>query len=374
MRTQDARATAVARFAVELHGQLAREPGNVLWSPVNVAVALAMAAAGARGETAAQFRQVLRWGPAGDAPDVAGLLLRHAQAESFQVAAAAAVWPSLRARLVPAYRELVRVGFAASVTPLDFGRPEAAASAINAWAAEATRGMIPSVIAPRSITSELRLILSTAIWFRGGWRQPFDRADTTPGEFRTPAGRVTVPMMRLVAERRYTRTASAHVVQVDYRGGEVAMFLVVPKDDASLAAAEAELARRGIAAVAAGLGEREVDLALPRFRLSYHQDLVPALGALGLRAACDPGLADFSGMLVPHGPRDAIGMIEHSAVVEVDEEGTTAAAVTIEAMFGLSDEPEPPVVVRADHPFLFFIRDVHGTVLFMGRVEDPTAA
>jgi serpin B len=378
-----AAAAAVARFAGALHGELARAPGNLVYSPVNIAVALAFAAAGARGTTAAEFARVLSLpggaGPetgTGTAPDFAGLLRCYQRGAAVEVAAAAALWPAVSATVVPAFREVARKAFAAEVEALDFTRAAAAAERINAWASAATRGRIPQVLRPDQIPPALRLIISTAIWFRGCWEDPFAKECSLLADFFTRAGTVRVPMMRDRSRRFHACSETADVVGISYTGGEVVLALIVPVAREGLAATEAELARRGVDAFTGGLRDKRVDLAMPRLRLQTGMSLLPALQRLGLRDACDPARADLTGMLAPGAVPDVIGMVEHLAMVEIDEEGTTAAAVTLVGpVAGCIPPPEAaPVVVRADHPFLFLIRDLRtGTVLFMGRVEDPLA-
>ena len=213
-----------------------------------------------------------------------------------------------------------------------------------------------------------RLVLANAIYFRASWATEFDPRLTHDATFhRADGSTVTVPMMHDSGDYAYsTSDPLAKVVELPYRDDEVSMLLIVPQAVDGLPAVEAAVESGWLDAQTLQ-GPYELELGLPRFTTRWHASLVQPLENLGMTDAFDPVKADLSGVA-----DDALYVqsAEHSAYVKVDEQGTTAAAAT---GFGSSSSSAPPSIV-ADHPFLFVIRDkLTGTLLFIGRIEDPTA-
>ena len=171
---------------------------------------------------------------------------------------------------------------------------------------------------------------------------------------------------------RYGKTADAQVLELPYASGDMSMMIVLPSEKDGLAKLERSMGDASIAIWARSLSSTKVNVKLPRFGMTSSFSLGQTLGALGMPLAFQSGSADFSGM---DGTKDLfIGEVVHKAFVAVDEKGTEAAAATAVVMKpGAAMEPAAPIDFRADHPFIFFIRDTRGTILFMGRVVDPTA-
>jgi len=222
-----------------------------------------------------------------------------------------------------------------------------------------------------------RLVLANAIYFKGDWLTPFE-PDSRPAPFtKLDGGTVSAPLMF-----RHERTAYAagdkgaganyQAVELPYQGGRVSLVLLLPPAD-QFSAFEQSLTAESAATIVAALQPADVELYLPRFKYDTSLLLSDALSALGMPLAFDAGQADFSGAT---GQRDLhISNVIHKAYVAVDEKGTEAAAATAVIMAGSSapvNQPQP-VVVRADHPFIFLIRDQQtGSILFIGRVIDPS--
>ena len=171
---------------------------------------------------------------------------------------------------------------------------------------------------------------------------------------------------------RYGKTADAQVVELPYASGDMSMMIVLPNDKNGLAKVEQSMNDASIATWAKSLSSAQVAVKLPKFTMTSSFSLGEKLSALGMPRAFDAQRADFSGM---DGTKEIfISEVLHKAFVAVDEKGTEAAAATaVVAVAGAAMPSAPPVDFRADHPFVFFIRDTRGTILFMGRVATPTA-
>ena len=216
--------------------------------------------------------------------------------------------------------------------------------------------------------------MTNAIYFKGSWLHPFAAAATdVAGAFTTLGGRpVIAPLMSQSESFRHHDGGAFQVLELPYQGNRRAMLVVLPKTVDGLAALEAGLTPQALADWSRGLRTRRVNLKLPRFKLEEAFQLSDSLRALGMTDAFDPSRADFSGMT---GRRDrSISAVIHKAFVDVNEVGTEAAAATAVSMTrSAMMRPEPPVEFKADHPFLFLIRDqATGAVLFIGRVATPT--
>jgi len=353
------------------------DPGtNLFVSPLSASMALGMALAGAENETFTAMRDALglegipREEIGASYHSLIGLLTELDP--SVQMEIGNSVW--LRSGFDPeaAYLEEVEADFGARVSTLDFADP-AAADTINAWVSEATGGEIDGIVTP-PISPLTVAFLINAIYFRGDWTIQFDPADTRPGPFRREDGTVvTAPLMHLFdGEFPFAWTPEYTAVELPYGGEAFAMTLVLPPEGVTLADFVAELDSDAWKLILDSLSPREPPVVLPKFRLEYDKQLNEVLKAMGMEPAFDPSVADFSRM-----HRDALDMqlhvseVKQKAFVEVDEKGTTAAAVT-SVEVGVTSAP---IGFTADRPFLFAIRErLSGTILFVGMVFDPTAS
>ncbi len=272
-----------------------------------------------------------------------------------------------------AYRQLLEANHRAEFQSVDFATgAEAARAAINTWVDEATRHKIPQLLPAGSLDSSTRLVLANAIYFKARWQRPFRPQATSDQPFHRPGQPdVDVPTMRMTAHFRYLETDTYQAIELPYLDVPYAMVVWLPKQAGGLA----DLERAVIAGGAtAGLDQRLsrvlVQLALPKFKVSSNLSLNRTLAALGMRDAFTES-ANFSG--ITDEPL-WISAAVHQALVEVDEEGTEAAAATglVAATAAAVAEPEQMKIFRADHPFVFAIRDTNsGDLLFMGRVNNP---
>ena len=352
---------------------------NFVCSPAGAAIALTMAASGARGETQAEMLHTLHIDPANleqtfrSFASILTALKSRDGSDGLVLNLADRLWIQKDLKLQPDYLSLLRDAFRAPLVEVDFAAAKAAAlSAINKWASDETRGHIPQILA--RLSEATRMVLANAVYMRGEWQQPFAESATYDGKFTTVGEENTVRMMRQVRSFRYARVSGAKVVDLPYKGG-LSMIVVLPDDVDGLAKIEYRLGRFYADWVGA-LEYEVVDLEVPRFSATTELPLIGLLEAMGIHRAFDPDLADFSGMTEGRGLY--IGEAIQKAWIETNEKGTEAAAVTVVEMNDdvvsrvIEPPPPPPVIFHADHPFLYLIRDVKsGEILFVGRMEKP---
>jgi serpin B len=366
-----ATATPDDAFGADLYQVLAEGDAQTVFSPMSVAAALRMALCGARGRTATELAGALH-----EAPDAAAAGLRATSAvvsdvgsdESVTFRAPSAVWVQSGLPLRPGF--ISQLGDA--VTQVGFaGAPEAARAEINRVIAEQTGGKITGLLPARAVSAATRLVLTSAIYLKAAWSDPFPEAATGDAPFYAdgPDGpAVSVAMMRGAAVRMYVRGDGYQAVVLPYRGGRLAMGVVLP--DGPLETLRPVVAAGGLHGLLAGTSRYRVTLAMPRFRLEAAVDLVPALRRLGVTEAFTRQ-ADFSG--ITEAERLLINAVAHQAYVDVDERGTEAAAATAISFQPLAAFRAPPAVTMTiDRPFLFTIfHTPTGRPLFVGQVRHP---
>ena len=367
-------------FALDLYQKLREGGGNLFYSPYSISLALAMAYAGARGETERQMAEALhftlpqeRLHPAFNALDLA--ITGRTSVEGIELHTANAFWGQLGHPFLQSYIDLLSENYGAEIRLLDFlNNPEACRVHINSWVSEKTEGKIQDLLPPGSIDPLTRLVLTNAIYFKGQWKFEFDPGLTHEAKFHLLDGTtVTVPFMRHFEERskgvrlNYAEGriggVSYQAVELPYVGEELAMVILLPELE-RFEDFEQGLDHEKLKEILRELESWEVHLVMPKFSFTSGFSLKDKLSALGMPDAFSPG-ANFSGM---DGTRDLwIDEVYHKAFVKVDEEGTEAAAAT-----GMPMVWALPFEFRADHPFIFLIRDREtGAILFLGRVLNP---
>ncbi len=364
-------------FALNLYAQVRGEEGNLFLSPFSISTALAMTYAGARGETATQMREALHLGAEGERLHQAfGHLLEtlNAQGEKggYQLSVANALWGQKGAGFLREFLDLTQEHYGAGLREVDFARAtEAARRTINTWVEKETKDKIKDLIQPGVLSALTELVLINAIYFKGTWADPFDEKSTRDASFTLGAGdQVKVPTMHRTDDFRYAEGEGFQALELPYEGNDLSMVIVLPREADGLAALEARLSAENLESWLAGLRRRKVRVALPRFTMTSSFRLEEALKSLGMTDAFS-GRADFSGMNGTGGL--FISAVIHKAFVDVNEEGTEAAAATAVVMMK-SAAPRRPVVFQADPPFLFLIRDNRsGSILFIGRLANPKA-
>ncbi len=369
-----------AAFALDLYQRLAEKPGNLFYSPYSISLALAMTYAGARGETERQMAETLRFSlPQGQlhpAFNMLDLNLRpveqkpgQADEQPFQLNIANSLWGQEGFDFLPEFLDLLAENYGAGMYRVDYNQPETARQQINAWVEDQTKEKIKDLIAEGVLNPMTRLVLVNAIYFKGAWVYPFDKEATREASFTLLDGsEVNVPMMNLAKDLLYLRGKNYSVVRLPYRDSAMGMLIVVP-DEGKFEEVEKSLTPQMLEEIRSNISLAAVRLAMPKFKMETSFNLSQTLAEMGMPAAFDRALADFSGMT---GRKDLfISDVVHKAYVDVNEEGTEAAAATAVIM-ELKAMPMDEVELTIDRPFLFFIEDQQsGTVLFAGRVVDP---
>lgn len=361
-------------FACKLFSRVAQGESNAFFSPYSISSALAMTYAGARGRTAEQMAAVLGFSLPEDSlyPALSELAaLFSAEDKAYQLHVANALWAQAGYPLAPDYLRIVKTYFGAGVREVDYvndANRKKARRTINAWIEERTANKIRELIKKGILTDLTRLVLTNAIYFKGNWELQFKKADTRKMPFAvSKTEKTNVPMMRQSEEFGYAETGRVQVLEMPYAGGDLSMVVLLPTEASSVGGLLEALPRE-LDGWLDSLFTAQVDVYLPRFKLEQEFVLNDALIALGMADAFSEKDADFSGMATHGGLY--ISTVIHKAFVDVNEEGTEAAAATDKAM--MLGAPMQSCIFKADHPFLFLIRDVRtGAILFMGRMSKP---
>jgi serpin B len=383
--TQGDRAVAARLFV-----QLKKRAGNLFFSPASIRTALAMAWAGADGTTRKEMADALvfdehthpgfaalleDWHKRGAAPDPKGEEWDRARAERKRLVLRVAnrLWGAKGKAFQPDYLALLRDRYAAPLETLDFvGATEPSRVAINQWVARETEQKILDLLAPGVIDPQTRLVLANAVYFKASWDHEFYAPETKDEPFHVSAAKtVTAKTMHRTTSTRVATIDAGKVVELAYGAEGVAMLVFVPDAVDGLPKLEGALTAEAIDKALAALTATEVELSFPKFKFTTSFSLGEALSAMGMSSAFKSGVADFSKMDGTH--ELFISAAVHKAFVAVDEKGTEAAAATALAM-GAGGAPPKPITIRIDRPFVFLIMDTQRkSVLFMGRVADPTA-
>jgi len=390
-------------FALDLYRQIgASEKGNVFFSPASIYSVLAMTYAGARGDTSSRMAGALHvsipparfhaafaeiWaGLEGPGPAVPKALSEAEMAFQRELqrrhpalakpsagpglAAANALWGQAGLPLRKEFLDLVERYYNDGFRQIDFNQPGSGA-VINRWVEEKTMGRIRDLV-PRDAGSNTGLVLTSAVYFKDRWSHPFDPFFTVEKPFHTEGGRtVKAPMMRLERKLRIFEDDSVQVLEMPYAGDRFSMVIILPREGVALEAVERSFTTQGLGQWLARLSLEEVSVEIPKFKTTRSLDLKDTLDRLGMKDAFTEA-ADFSGMTDK--ARLCLSAAVHRAFVEVNEEGTEAAAATAVEMVATARQSDYKDIKTfvADHPFIFMIRDRRsGSIIFTGRLADP---
>jgi serpin B len=361
----DARSAAASidAFAGDLHAAMPKD-GNLFYSPTSIALALSMTEQGARGPTKDEMDKVLHAPPS--AQTYAALAARYTSSKSPEVAIANRIYVNDSLAIDPGFAKV------APLEAVDFiHQSETSRGKINAWVSDKTRTRIPELIAPNVLHEDARFVIVNAIYFKGEWAHAFDAKRTTDDTFHGKTDQTT-KMMHAMTTAALGSHAGAQVLDLAYKqkdGPEMSMTVILPEANHDLAEVEAAYVKEGIAPFVSSANESEVDVALPKMKMSTEFELSDALAKMGMPLAFSND-ADFTG--ITHTDPLKISKVIHKAFVDVNEEGTEAAAAT--GVVGVKATAVMlPQQFHADHPFIFFVRDrATGVVLFAGRYVSPT--
>jgi serpin B len=372
-------------FAFALYGKLKDDPnatvpkgdpnGNLFFSPYSLSTALAMTYGGARGETKKQMAAALHF----TLPDqnlhpafgaLQKQLVQDEKSRGCQLLLANALWGQKGEPFLKGFLDLNQYYYGAGFSLLDFvNETEKSRQIINSWIEEKTKEKIKELIPRGGVTPEAVLVLTNAIYFKGDWKIKFEKSDTKRADFAlSEKDKVKVDMMHLKEDFKYYEDANLQIIELPYKDNELSMLVFLPRETKGLKEIENTLTAESLNASLSKMKTTKVDVYFPRFKMTWGTfSLNKAFIALGVRDAFNPEEADFSGINgIGH---IWISAIFHKAFIEVNEEGTEAAAGTAVV---LVKSIEFPVVFRADHPFIFIIKDNRsGSILFMGRVMNP---
>lgn len=357
-------------FSFALWGQLnkAQKDTNIFVSPLSASFSLGMAMNGAVGRTFDEMRAGLRHGTAPLAEidagykSLIGLLTTLDPKVTMEIANS--IWYEKTFPFAKSFLDAGAAWFDATISPLDFKDAPKSLAAINGWVDTKTHGKITNIL--DEIRSDDIMFLVNAIYFKGAWRDKFDPKETASAPFHGVGGDQTASMMHRLGSTSYAEAATYQAVDLPYGDSAFTMTVVLPKTGTSVESVAASLTPDSWAALTGSFHTSKVDLSLPKVKLAWERKLIPELRALGMNLPFEGGLANFTGMT---SARDDlyISLVKQKTFVDINEEGTEAAAVTVTGI-SLTSAPVIPVV-RVDRPFIFAIRErLTGTILFMGKV------
>jgi serpin B len=381
---KDVFARGCTEFAFDLLHKLNNQDKNLFFSPFNLSALCAMVYAGARGETAAQMAEALHFPTDhqtlhGQVADLNAQLLAHST--DYELRIGNRIWSQAGYPLLQSFLDIIAAHYQSGVEQVDFSQGQQTSQVINRWIEDQTGGLIKNLVDQGMLTPVTRVILTSAIYFKGLWLDPFRKEKTQDEEFWVTQERtVRTPIMHQLVGVPYAEYSDVQVVALPYRHlnqqrqPDVSMLIVLPRNRDELDKVSTRLDRRQLERWVNGLESQNVEVFLPRFRIESGHFLRGPMTELGMRNGFDPKTADFSGMTQAREPFWIDGLIQ-KAYVNVNEEGTEAAAAAATIYFGYMGGKRPPTpVFRADHPFLFLIR--HNTsrnILFIGQVRNPQA-
>lgn len=372
---------AVNAFSFELFNKLSDDPqndGNVFYSPYSVFTALAMTYEGARGDTAVEMGNVLHIDQDNDS------FHEYMQAlynflnynDEYDISTANALWPDVGFELLDDYVNIIETYYGGKASEVEYGDPVEAARIINEWVENQTNNLIKNLVPAGAIDPDLtRLILTNAIYFKGVWQVQFEEANTTLRDFELSPGDVLqVDTMKLTGTEdkfNYTSTDDLKILELPYTGNEISMMILLPNKGVDLDDVVDSMNWNEYDSWIDSMYETKADIYLPKFKFETSYGLNGYLKDLGMVDAF--GNADFSGI---DGTKELfISQVLHKAFIDVNEEGTEAAAATAVIMAGRAPGPtEPPerITFNCNHPFLFTLHHKETrSILFMGKVMNP---
>lgn len=371
-------------FALDLYARLRaeaeKEDGNLFFSPASISTALSMAYAGARGQTADEMKQVLHFTLEDNKlhPAMGALAKRLTSSkQGLELSIANALWGQKGYEFLPGFLAVNRNCYEAGLKEVDYRTAtEEARQTINKWVEDKTKDRIKDLIQRGLLTPDTRLVLTNAIYFKGTWKIKFEKKNTKKEKFHVSKEKsIDADMMKMKKPQlKYMKSDGLAALELPYQGEEFSMVILLPDKKDGLADLEKSLTAKKLDDWLSRMLKQKVDeVAIPRFKMTKDFELRETLKEMGMPTAFTFPGADFSGM---NGKRDLfIGDVIHKAFVEVNEEGTEAAAATAVIMrSGSAMRPQRKLFI-ADHPFAFIIRDTkNGAILFAGRVVTPDGA
>jgi serpin B len=358
------------QFAFDFFSEISDEDGNIFFSPYSISVALAMTYEGVRGQTAEEMQSVMHF-PETDIVRRSAFAALHNQinnnSNEYALSTGNALWAHETYLFLEEYFNIIEQYYAGKATNLDFaGEIEKSRETINNWVEEQTNDKIKDLIPKGAIDGLTRLVLTNAIYFKANWLTQFDKDDTRDSDFHVDSETtVTVPMMSIRDEKfDYYSTSGLQILELPYKGEDLSMLILLPTEG-QMDSLESSLTLENLTHWRNSFRENEMDIYIPKFKFKTKYFMSDTLKGMGMPTPFS-GAADFSGM---DGKNNLfISSVIHQGFIDVNEEGTEAAAATAVDM-----ATSVPPSFNANHPFIFLIQDNEtGNILFMGRVTDPS--
>jgi len=373
--------TADNQFAFDLYSRYKSLDGNIFFSPYSISTALAMAYEGARGRTAEEMQAVLHFPKDDDVRRSSFARIHNVlnkPGKKYILNTANALWAQNDFKFLDEYFSTVRNYYGGNATNLDFvGESDESRVTINNWVEGQTNDRIKDLIPAGAITDRTRLVLTNAVYFKGSWVLKFETGMTREADFKvSPTQTVKAQMMSQTDKFNYAETDDLQILEMPYLGNDISMLIILPKEG-KLDSVESSISSEKLNEWKGMLRQERVMVKVPKFKFdTKYPEMADDLAAMGMPTAfvppTEPSCADFTGMTGNCSPDTClyISAVIHQAFVEVNEEGTEAAAAT--AVGGMVAMSMPPSFI-ADHPFIFLIQEkTTGTILFLGRMSDPT--
>ncbi len=368
---------AVNTFAFDFFRKLYEvNEGNLFISPYSIFTALAMTYEGAKGDTANEMADVLSVEQ--DNKSFHNYMKNlyeelNVKNTDYNISTANALWVKENLEPLESYLNVIQDYYGGDATEVDYSNPTKSAKIINQWVENQTNGLIKDLITESAIGPLTALILTNAIYFKGIWKTQFDPVNTTDRTFEiTVEDSAEVPTMSLVDTEdvfNYTETDKLQILELPYTGNDISMIILLPKEN-DLSSMIDSIGSSEFSKWTNSMVETEVDIYLPKFKIETSYTLNDYLQKLGMNIPFTSS-ADFTGIIGSGGL--FISQVLHKAFIEVNEEGTEAAAATAVIMTLTANGEESRIVFDCDHPFMYLIQHKKtGTILFMGLISDPS--
>ena len=350
------------------------DKSNIFFSPLSISTAFSMAYEGAKEDTASQMQQVFGFERDEQKRQkaISELLSRlNHKDDWYKLQVANALWVKDGYEIKSDYLDTAKTHYSSTVDNVDFVTDDGI-NKINSWVQEKTNDKIQDILAPGSTDDLTRMVITNAVYFKGKWGLEFNPRNTSDKPFWTDKDNsVMVPMMKEnAALYNYASTGDLQALELNYLGGDIAMIVLLPKERDGLGSIEQSMSKEELDSIRDSMTRQPLTVQIPRFEFETQYNLVEPLQSLGLEDAFDRENADFQGIT---DEQVYLEKAAHKAFVNVNEEGTEAAAITALVMRATSGPPEPVAEFIADHPFMFIIQEKETEeILFIGRVMDPT--
>lgn len=368
--------TANNKFAVDVYKALLKKKQPVFFSPYSIYSALSMTMEGAKAATLLEMQRTL-YGSGIAACLQKGLTNSQQQfnqlsAKGDSIRTANSLWIQKGLEVLPSFYKAVKDNYSAVLNEADFiNAAEPARKNINSWVEKQTNNRIKELLAKGVLTKLTRMVLVNAIWFKGKWKAPFEHEATHDDKFYAEKETVKVPFMHKAGFTNYAEDELAQVIEMPYQSDKISMAIILPvkgKENEF----ENEFNQEKLDSWLRNTKPQDVNISLPKFKMEGGFDASELLQNMGMKKAFTDD-ADFSGITVKEQLK--IDKVIHKAFIEVDEDGTEAAAATAVVMMKVTSVMPVQKVVKifkADRPFTFLLFDNEGkAILFMGKVEKP---